>query len=291
MPEVEEPLYLSAPLAWRIAQESCHTDPATGESCAWSHGMWQILRLIGLGSTASHRGIFYRGTIRKFSVGMHAPRVLISGTADYAMLAQVIAAFRGSDVRPAITVLDICETPLHLNRWYADRMMQPIDTVRQDILDYAPHNTFDLVCTDSFLGRFPHARWPALAKQWHALLRPGGIVVTASRLRGEDAPAAIGFPEKRAQALRDAVLRYAEKDRDSLGIDPAALARCAALYAGRHVNHPVRSADEVRALFEGAGFGLDEMTTASPETDQDESIRSPSMPSDARFLKLVARRL
>jgi len=285
----EEPLLESAPLAWKIAPQLCRKDPATGESCWWSHGLWQFLRLTGLGSTAAHRGDFYRRAIRiPGSTG--TPRVLVSGTADYAMLAQVIAAFDGSGTRPEITVLDICETPLHLNRWYAERSGYAIDTVCRDILAYEASRPFDIVCTDSFLGRFPHTRWPVLAEKWHSLLRPGGLVATASRLRKGNAPATIGFPETRAKALHDAILDLAEKKRHLLKIEPGDLARCAELYASRHVNHAVRSVDDVRMPFEAAGFELAELAVTPHEAGAGEGIESPSFPSDARFLKMIARR-
>jgi hypothetical protein len=290
MRPVEEPLIESALLAWRLAPRLCRKDPVTGETCWWSHGLWQFLRLTGLGSTAAHRAGFYRHAIRDLRGNGNAPRILVSGTADYAMLAQVIAAFDGSGVKAEITVLDICETPLHLNRWYAKRIGQPVDTVCRDILHYEADRPFDLVCADSFLGRFPHARWPALARKWHSLLRPGGLVVTASRLRNGNAPATIGFPATRAKALRDAVLDLAEKKRHQLHIEPEDLARCADLYASRHVNHAVRSVDDVRIPFEAAGFDLTEMTVTPSDLGQAEGIESPSVPSDTRFLKMVARR-
>ena len=41
----------SAPLARQMAPRLCRRDSATGESCAWIHGLWQYLRLLGLAST------------------------------------------------------------------------------------------------------------------------------------------------------------------------------------------------------------------------------------------------
>src|SRR5262249_55723319 len=154
---------------------------------------------------------------------------------------------------------------------------QRIATVRQDILDFRSDPVFDIVCTDSFIGRFPHAQWPALAAKWCSVLRPGGHAVTACRLRGESAPAAIGFPEKSAKALHDALLTFAERERDRLGIAPEALARGAHLYAGRHVNHPVRTESDLRVPFEQAGFEFVELTTTSA-AGHAEGIRSPSLP-------------
>ena len=119
MAKIEEPLIESAPLAWRLAPQLCRKDPATGENCAWYHGMWQVLRLMELASSAAQRVEFYRDAIQGSCAGTQTPRILISGAADYAMLAVVIAAFDDRGATPAITVIDHCETPLHLSRWYA----------------------------------------------------------------------------------------------------------------------------------------------------------------------------
>lgn len=43
--------------------------------------------------------------------------MLISGTADYSMLAHLLQAYRNVEAAVHVTVLDRCETPLYLCRW------------------------------------------------------------------------------------------------------------------------------------------------------------------------------
>src|SRR5688572_27639449 len=109
---VDEPLAESAPLARKLAPSLCAVDPRTGERCDWQHGLWQTLRLLGLITTPVHHAEFFRGAFAGLEDGA---RILVSGTADYAMLAQVIAVSREAK----ITVLDVCGTSVELNRWYA----------------------------------------------------------------------------------------------------------------------------------------------------------------------------
>ncbi len=263
MQPVEEPLEESAPLALQLAPRFCRKDPVTGEDCAWYHGIWPFLRLTGLASSASQRTEFYDRSIQESCAGSATPRILISGTADTAMLALLLASFKGRSARPAITVLDICETPLRVNRWYAERQACGIETACSDILDYRTPQPFDVVCTDGFLSRFPSARRPALAAKWRELLRPGGRVISTNRLHPDAREEKTGFSPARAQAFRGSVRHAIAEMQGANGMDPQELMRLADLYASRHDTYPVGSSEEVRRLFEAAGFRIDALSETS----------------------------
>src|SRR5262245_1212203 len=142
----------SAPLARQMAPQLCRRDPATGESCAWIHGLWQYLRLFGLASTPDQHAKFFLRALETVTGASGKPRVLVSGTADYAMLALVLKAYGKGTIRPDVTVVDQCETPLMLNRWYAERVAHAVTTHCCDILDYPERHSFDALCTHSFFG-------------------------------------------------------------------------------------------------------------------------------------------
>src|SRR5882672_2854991 len=135
-PKIEEPLLESAPLAWRLAPQLCNRDTGNGEDCSAMHGAWQYLRALGLVGSIDQRADFYREALAPVAEAATTPSILVCGAADYAMLAQIVAAFRGRNVEPDVTVIDLCETPLMLNRWYADRAACRIKTVREDVLKY-----------------------------------------------------------------------------------------------------------------------------------------------------------
>ena len=165
MEKIEKLLALSAPLAWRWALQLCRKDPATGVDCSHLHAVWQYLRLMGLLGTIEHRRDFYLNAIQAISNAKSAPRVLISGAADYAMLDLVLTAFRSRRVVADITVLDLCETPLALNRWYAGQTSSNIKTARSDIMDFGTDVPFDAVCTDGLITWFPASRQGALSRR------------------------------------------------------------------------------------------------------------------------------
>jgi len=161
----------SAPLAYREAEQSC------GE-CGWYHGAWQYLRILGVVSPPYLQNAFYRSTIEPLAASGDYQHVCISGATDYAMADTILDLWPLPEGAPAITVVDHCQTPLFLNRWYGERVGIKIDTVCESMLDYRSDNAFDLICTHSFFGYFPSEQRRALIENWNRLLRPGGRVVT-----------------------------------------------------------------------------------------------------------------
>lgn len=284
----DEPLAISAPLAWQYAQQMCHKD-TTGASCLWNHGLWQLLRLMRLAGTAANRSGFYQRTLREFMGSNPAPHILVSGTADYAMLAQIALAAQRTGAAPTVTVVDICETPLHLNRWYADRSNIKINTVCSDMLEFEAESPFDMICTDSFLGRFPHARWPEVAARWQALLRPGGRLLTASQLRPSSGQERLVFDESQIIAFRKKVLDSAPQPLQA-GFTREDLFEAVTQYCRNQSNYPLRSETHLRSLLENAGFNIDEMPSVISASIGYKGFGAPTVSSGGKFLCIVATR-
>ena len=285
-----EPLEESAPLARKLATECCRVDPLTGESCAWYHGLWQTLRIMRLVETPEYHAAFFRDAFRAIGAGGSAPRVLVSGSADYGMLAQVFSAFRGAGIEPEVTVIDRCDTPLALNRWYAERRDAVLETSCCDVLEFECAQPFDAICTHAFFGRFSPSERVALLTKWRSLLRPGGAVVTATPIRpGNDAPMA-GFAPDQILAFRAAVEELAQRAGDTVFPEPCQLAQAAETYARRHQVHPVRSLEELRVQFEGAGFRLNDLSRVPATSTAPYRISGPTVVGCADYARIVAIR-
>jgi len=277
--------------------------------------MWQYLRLTGLVGSIESRASFYAGALERVeeqgerappgkspgpsrsprtpTTGTGALRVLLSGTADYALLALVARGLCKRGVVPAVTAIDLCGTPLALNRWYAERAAVRLETVHTDILHYRAAQPFDAVCTDNFLGRFPAAERDALTAKWRESLHPGGVVITASRLRPEATEERLGFSPRQVQAFRDTAYRVAAEMSGRLPVNATEFARRAEIYATRHYTYPVRSAQEVQSLFERAGFRVDHLAVVdSGGTATPAGISGPSVRGGLKkSLQIVATRL
>jgi hypothetical protein len=290
MNNYDEPLEISAPIAWELAARHCRLDPAAGVTCAWNHGLWQVLRLMGIAGTAARRGEFYRRELRKAAANRNELSILISGASDYAMLAQIVREFAGLKTAPVVTVLDICETPLRLNRWYAERAGLPVQTAPSDFLDYAPTEKFDVICADSFIGRFPHDHWQRVADRFHALLRPSGKLLTASRLRTEDASPRITFPADHETVFGDTVRARMLQPGAPAGFDIERVTLAAEQYARLQVNYPLHTEAHLLGPLEQAGFNIESRAHHVHSAGRIEGIRAPSVAAASTFLQIVAVR-
>jgi SAM-dependent methyltransferase len=187
-------------------------------------------------------------------------------------------------------VLDLCETPLMLNRWYAERVSAPISTCRSDILDYASGEPFDAICTHAFLGNFDPQQRVALVAKWRSLLRAGGHVITVNRLRPGRGPGRIAFGPGQVRAYHERVVQAANATARALPMSAAELAGAAETYASRQFIYPLQSADELRALFEHGGFAIEHLSTRPLAQEARLPVNVPTMPSGDDYAHLIAAR-
>lgn len=288
---LEEPLAESAPLSHRLALAHCRPLFAMGEACAWYHGFWQDLRLMGLAKTCGGQAEFLVETLLGLTRAAESSRVLISGSADYSMPALAISAYQSEGAALQLTVVDRCETPLALSRWYAKRREAAIITRCRDILDDDAPEPVDVVFTNSFLGSFDPASRPRLMAAWRRLLRPGGKLVFTNRLRPHAGAEAIGFDAGQARGFAEAARREAERRRTTLGLDPDEAARRAQAYAERYRSYPVRSLDEIARLLGQGGFAVDLLDVAThPGREGTAAVSGPSTAERAEYARVIATR-
>jgi SAM-dependent methyltransferase len=277
-------LELSAPLARRLAARSC-----AGE-CRWYHGLWQYLRLLGVIEPMPRHAAFFGRALRDAARGRRAPRILVCGAADASMYSQVMQGLRAPGMRPAVTVIDLCGTPLAVNRWYAARAESRVSTRRVDVLKHRAGKAYDAICTHALLGRFSPSVRPQLLARWHALLRPGGIAATVTPIRPGSPSALVGFSREQARAFAEVVRAAAERHAGALALEPAELARMALAYALRHRVHRVESADALGGLFEAAGFRVAHLSLVAASRAPGRAFSGPTVAGSAPYARIVATR-
>lgn len=255
--ECRGPLFESAPLARTRADELCRRE-TDGSSCVGYHGLRQYWRILDLVTTPAHHD-FYAQRLRTLGVERGFRDVLISACADHVQLAQVLSASRSVGLEPRITVVDRCPTPLALCEWYAEREAASITTRCTDILQYRPKRRFDLICTHSFLSWFPPSRRREVAGSWHRLLRPGGMVLTVTRIWPETTSpeTPVSSNAREVEDFCAQVLDRATRLRDRLDVPPETLVSWARRYREEKTSYGVRSVPALEADFRRSGFEVE----------------------------------
>jgi hypothetical protein len=288
---VFEPLAESASWAREVAGRCCNDDhdfPAT-PACRAYHGFWQTLRLMGLGKTLSGMPERYLAELASFldewNLGGHdrAPRILISGCADYSALAHVLFACRAAGVEARIVALDLCATPLELNRWYAERCGTRVETIRANILDYRDAQRFDLILTSSFLSYFSPADRPRLFATYAGLLAARGILVFANRIRSEPEDTAVGFSDGQAAQFAERAAELSSQLPPQAALPADEARRAAAAYARQFRSYPLNSANTVRTLADSAGLAWVAGDT-TPTRARHRGVSGPTVSDGSSYL-------
>lgn len=185
-----------------------------------------------------------------------AMRVLISGASDYGFVELIHGLLRAAGVSAKLCLVDRCETPLQLNRWYAGRAGFDLELHRSDILAFTADQPFDAIFAHCFVDQLAPETWPALVDKWRGLLRPGGRIASLSRVRnaGEAANerAAVAAPVDYAAMISRKNLELPKR----LQI-PIALASEIERQWRQRVPSPVRATTDIVPLFENGGFAID----------------------------------
>jgi SAM-dependent methyltransferase len=237
-----------APLLRSISDALCRT-PSGRDHCGALHGVWADLRLLGLAAEPSRHATFYSQALRERAADGASARVLVAGCADWGMLDTVAAAYRNAPLNA--TVVDRCATPVLACAWYGAETGLTVRTAVGDVADWGEAASFDLICTHSLLTYAALDGRRRLVANWQRLLRPGGVVVTVSRLATEPMSGDVD-----ARARRFAELAVQRCKQTHLERDPTALRARAERFARAQVSHPVGTEADLRELFEEQGFAV-----------------------------------
>jgi len=257
-------------MAWRMAGEHC----SRGEDgCYWYHSCWQYLRILGLVATPALHKSFY---LRHLGSGQASHRILVSGTSDYSLVAHAVSAQGTASASPAITAVDLCQTPLALCAWYGDHAGLPVETHATDIFAFEPQERFDCVTTDALLTRVPPERRRELIEKWAALTRDGGSLVTTVRIaeRQPKTPAAPGSPGRKS--IEDYAIERYRRSQGRLDKPEAEVVHMATEFVRREQTYPFDSPAQVTRLLTGSGYAV-------------EYLRSVNV-GGVRYVRVVARR-
>ncbi len=248
------------------------------------------MRLLDYGSSPAIHKAFYIDGLSRLAQREEPARILVSGAADFAMLEVVLESFKHCKTTPLVTVVDRCETPLTLCRWYAGKAQREIETTASDILDYRDADGFDAIVTHSFLGSFAPEDRPKLLAGWYALLRPGGIAMTINRLREQESGAPVTFSAGQSEAFLDRLRTDLSALIDYLDCSADEIVAMGDTYLRRKRSFPVSHKEELISLFQNAGFVLEQCSALETGDPGLSRPVGPTMPGGANYMKIIALR-
>jgi SAM-dependent methyltransferase len=246
---IVEPLAESAPIQWQLAQQLCT------ENCRWYHGPRLYLRALGIIRGVRSDTPFLLDALGHVARGTERAHVLVSGAADYGTLSHVIAAWAEAGRALTVTVVDKCLTPLRMNSWLGERAGVPVHVHHGDLFDFEAEQAFDAICTHAFVGRFDAAGRRRLAEKWHAMLKPGGAVVTANGLRRAGPAGEVPFAFRQRQRILERA-HQALSVPGAVDATPDLIAKWTSEFLRRKTTHPVYSTAEVEGPLTAAGFSV-----------------------------------
>lgn len=290
VPEIPDPLAEAALLARQMAPTLCRPVSRYEGVCDWYHGFWLCLRLMGVGKTYGGQAGFYLPALQEIARAGDSPRVLVTGSADYAIPSLVMAAYAREAADLKLTVMDLCETPLYLTRWYAERIGADVATDRADILDYTSEERFDVALTNSFFGSFAPEKRPALFAAWARLLRPGGKLLFTNRLR-PGITGVVRFSPAEVEAFCNTVAAEAGGLPEPLNQDLDGIVAAARHYAETYLSHPIGGQDEIARFLEDAGFRVDSLAIATREGREGGGLSGPTTNQRGEHARVIATRL
>jgi hypothetical protein len=271
------------------SRELCRHVDHSGHDCAAYHAVWPYILLFGMATGPQRQREFYRAAVQD-AVLDGGTRVLISGAADHNLAATVMWAYAMADAPPEIAVLDVCETPLRLSVWFADQVGARIETIAADILNYRAARPYDIIFAHSFIGLFAPDTWEQLFGSWRDALVPGGRVVMVHRVR-RNAPDLIRFSASQAADLHARFLRHANARVDETGVAADVFPALIDKYVAHSAIYPLRSEQDLVALFERVGFRIDSLTLDPIDPQGPGTSPGPTLGGGVEYVKLVAAKL
>lgn len=252
--ELEEELKHTSTFSHTLSRQVCAGSYLDEVDCSWYHGAWQYLRLFDMVSAPTWHEDFYTGKLRESASCNENVDILISGTADYTILAIVFEALSEQKKKPNITVLDACRTPLILCEWYGIQSGLEISTSKKNILAIDnPTPEFDIIIADAFLTRFDESSKTNAIETWYGMLKPGGTVITTIRIE-EEVEESIGSKSDEIKDFGERALKNAESMSEELYVSPEVIRQLSIRYAENIISYPVSSVDDARNLFQPHGF-------------------------------------
>lgn len=275
--EIDEPLRQSAPIGFELARTLCEGGDREND-CRAYHAVWQYFRLADVWRAVRIDGPVFVAAAEQLARDGRLSRVLISGAADYSMLAHIAHGARRGGATPSFDVVDRCKTALRMNEWYAAQRGSNVRTFRSDVLAFRPDRPYDLICTHSFFQWHSLPERALLFRTWHDWLAPGGRLCFSSRVSPEALPYDAAARSRKVEALTAKVLEQLANSGVALPCPEWEFVELLRSFGlPWRIDQPAMSLETLRSWIADAGL---ELELAIPVTKILPEEEDPPFPAD-----------
>lgn len=244
----------------------CCPDPSSDQhsGCRDYHAVRPFLHASGLNTSSDVYEEMFQDIVQQWGGTEPAPRVLISGSADFQVPAIVTQSLRDIGKDPVIRIVDRCRTPLEMCEDAGGRLGMRWQTSRGDVAAHRAQAAYDLIVSDRLMGFVPPSRRPGVVRAWRNQLAKGGRLITTISVH----PASDGSDRDDGALLETVRDRFDDEYSALLpGVDRADLLRMVENYSSQRRRHRIGSADEVLPLFREYGLEILDTRTFRKRTD------------------------
>ena len=258
--------------------------------CTTYHGLWQLLRLSGVQPSIDRDADHINACLSSALLCRPDARVLITGCADYGLLALLLALDSEHTLNLQIDILDTCDTPLAANRRYAARCGATITTHQVRLFDFVAEQHYDLVITHSFISQFPLIERPQLMAHWYHLLKPDGHLITTVRTFADSNDITRSkFESKNARDKVQALVRGLDTQGVTVPVSARELETLLLHFIRERPTLEVTTASHLDKLLVDAGFEVVQWLTKEAKKPGEDSLMSvPRQSSGAKVVTLRA---
>ncbi len=247
--------------------------------CVWYHSVWQYLRILNCVSSPQWHEEFYSESLKNALKNNNEAKILISGTADYSMLHLIVTEVSNLSIKTTITILDKCETPLEICKWYVKNYETYINNnsnlnnlitfefVQKDILLLDAAQKYDIICADAFLTRFDRYSAKSILLKWKNHLKSNGRIITTIRIHENETKSLLSATMNILNFNNKVKSRYSEfiKRNGSFPITEDLLLFLSNRYIIKMHSNAIGNKDEIIQLFNECDLTIDLATTSYVE--------------------------
>lgn len=255
--------------------------------CYGYHQGWILLQSLGLISGLSIERESIVLQLKEEKKAHLIRSVLIVGAADSGLLSIVHEAFADETTFLDITVLDLCPTPLTINKEYAQWMGFSIKTMCENFLESFDTKQYDLILSHSILSFIPENKRSLFIAGYSKSLAQGGSVLVYQSIRPDCDVTVLKFEESQIMEWKSLAKKtLSQKHERFKWLNETLLELIVSEFCHTKKTFPVYSEEEVLGYFTDSKMKAIAINVLSSEEKIEHKAATPTSQYDKYLFRI-----